>query len=437
VTAAAPAPLAANPFASAVIGLPGLIGSVIAGPQDPISGFFGSAALPEGTNIPGAFGLRSRKALAGPSGPPLSNPFEAVGGPIGNRLRFPIPGFQSFFNTFETLPALAQRALSFVPEVAQRAERAIQATLDAPIISGASGLRSRPFQAVFEALGGPAVQVSTEQARRRQAVASARTQSAEQVSTNPFFLAVADAARQGRLPGAVASPAAVEAFGTPDPTAFAPLPQLLAPTAPAVDSVRTSILARLAALESPPAAVATRAVPSPIQEVSTVATVPTTGLGGFFGGLADVIQASTPLLGAILPPLISRGQPGPIFLGGGPALPAGQIPGVFADPRIAQATAAGALLPTLGGIGAGILGGALGDFFGGGGAGANCIVPQVGTTLRLPSRIDVPSPSSKPGALRFVTYKNMGAPVLFRGDLAACKRVRRVGRMVKKVAGGR
>jgi len=163
-----------------------------------------------------------------------------------------------------------------------------------------------------------------------------------------------------------------------------------------------------------------------------MATVPTTGLSGFFGGLADVLQASTPLLSAILPPLISRGQQQPIFLGGGPALPAGQIPGFFPDPRVATTA-----FPATQAMGQNQFGQFQFLSPGGqqlGGPMLPAITAQQGACPpRLPARIDVPSPS-QPG--RFVTFKNMGAPVLFRGDLAACKRARRVGRMVKKSLGG-
>lgn len=63
--------------------------------------------------------------------------------------------------------------------------------------------------------------------------------------------------------------------------------------------------------------------------------------------------------------------------------------------------------------------------------GATCISPMQRTSTRLPSRVDVPN-----GRGGFVTFKNMGRPVLWSGDLAACKRVRRVATRAKR-AGGR
>lgn len=64
------------------------------------------------------------------------------------------------------------------------------------------------------------------------------------------------------------------------------------------------------------------------------------------------------------------------------------------------------------------------------------IVPRQTMSMRLPSRVDVPMTDSA-GNVRFHTFKNMGRPLLYQGDLAACKRVRRVASRAKRARGGR
>jgi hypothetical protein len=68
--------------------------------------------------------------------------------------------------------------------------------------------------------------------------------------------------------------------------------------------------------------------------------------------------------------------------------------------------------------------------------GAVCISPRATGSFRLPARVDVPVPN-KDGTMRFTTYRNMGAPVLFAGDFAAAKRVKRVGAKARRRSGGR
>lgn len=58
---------------------------------------------------------------------------------------------------------------------------------------------------------------------------------------------------------------------------------------------------------------------------------------------------------------------------------------------------------------------------------------ETGGAMRLPSRIDVPKQTR--GGVRYVTYRNMGRPLLFQGDLAACKRVKRVASKAKRAKG--
>ena len=51
--------------------------------------------------------------------------------------------------------------------------------------------------------------------------------------------------------------------------------------------------------------------------------------------------------------------------------------------------------------------------------------------VRWPSRKDVPTRSG------YGTYKWMGAPLLFAGDFAACKRVKRYATRARRALGGR
>jgi len=68
--------------------------------------------------------------------------------------------------------------------------------------------------------------------------------------------------------------------------------------------------------------------------------------------------------------------------------------------------------------------------------GAVCITPRATGSFRLPSRVDVPVPQ-RDGTMRFTTFKNMGRPLLWSGDVAAAKRVRRVAAKARRGLGGR
>lgn len=68
--------------------------------------------------------------------------------------------------------------------------------------------------------------------------------------------------------------------------------------------------------------------------------------------------------------------------------------------------------------------------------GATCITPRATSGMRLPSRVDVPTQDSA-GNVRFTTFKNMGRPVLWTGDFAAAKRVRKVAGRARRASGGR
>lgn len=168
--------------------------------------------------------------------------------------------------------------------------------------------------------------------------------------------------------------------------------------------------------------------------------------GSFLGGLSDFVEAIAPIAvpiaqqaiaGALAPspPRAAAPVRQPAALpGGAPLAPAGFLPtgqtgffpvggplpvgqaAFFPDPLPIQQ-----FLPQfLGGVPQ---------------AGGATIRPTTTAVTRLPARVDVPTPDAA-GNLRFVTFKNMGRPVLWTGDLAACRRVRSIAKRVKK-AGGR
>jgi hypothetical protein len=180
---------------------------------------------------------------------------------------------------------------------------------------------------------------------------------------------------------------------------------------------------------------------------ANVPTVPTSGpsfLGGLFAGVNDLVSGVGTLgqnigttirdvrtaFAAPQPQLLQAGTggfgggfasaPAPQmqqagFFGGGAALPTVPtsfgfgIPGVDIVPNQTPGASLGALA---------------------------CISPRQSTSMRLPSRVDVPTMDSS-GNLRFTVFKNMGRPLLFSGDVAAAKRVRRVAARARRARGGR
>jgi len=164
------------------------------------------------------------------------------------------------------------------------------------------------------------------------------------------------------------------------------------------------------------------------------------GLEGFLGGLGGLVGAATPLLQTILPQLLPQ-RSVPVALPGGAPIGASfaqfRQAGQFADPRLApvQQAAFPLLGPAIAG-GLGALGEQLFDLIPGGAgnilSGGTCITPVAGRqTMRLPSRVDVPTRDAQ-GNQRFTTFKNMGRPILWSGDVAAAKRVKRISSKVSK-----
>ena len=83
-----------------------------------------------------------------------------------------------------------------------------------------------------------------------------------------------------------------------------------------------------------------------------------------------------------------------------------------------QHSTSGTLADLAGRLGFGIPGGDLVPTGVGSLQSVACITPRASATMRLPSRVDVPTADAH-GNVRFTTFKNMGRPLLWSGDLAA------------------
>ena len=163
------------------------------------------------------------------------------------------------------------------------------------------------------------------------------------------------------------------------------------------------------------------------------------GFSGFLGGLTDLASAIAPIASpfiqrALAPSInvanIPQAFPGGAPIGGGGFQQASLLGtlGQFGR-RILPDVGIGLGLGGLAALGTGLFAGE------GGGGMATCISPTLRQSMRLPARVDVPKQDAA-GNLTFVTYKNMGRPLLFQGDLAATKRVRKVAARARR-AGGR
>jgi len=141
-------------------------------------------------------------------------------------------------------------------------------------------------------------------------------------------------------------------------------------------------------------------------------------IGDFIGGATSLIPAVTDLIGAFnpQPPIVMSGQGGgfapmparPIALPGGAPIGGAMPVGLGLDLPFVD------VVPQ----------------------GAACITPRNSVSRRLPARVDVPMVDAS-GNSKIVTYKNMGRPVLYTGDFAAAKRVKKVAGRARRAAGGR
>ena len=152
-------------------------------------------------------------------------------------------------------------------------------------------------------------------------------------------------------------------------------------------------------------------------------------VGGVVGDIVDVGMKTSPIWSPFLPTPALRatfGSPDapPAYtpaIGGGELMPAPPTAYPGGAPSYAPS-----VTPTLGFPGFDIAP-----------EGSTAITPyETGGSVRLPSTVEVPYPTRN-GAVRHAHYKNMGRPLLYSGDLAACKRVRKVGAKARSRSGGR
>lgn len=421
------------------------IASLIAGPRRPGSIFRMESAIPPGVSLD-VFGIfpAGAKSLNGGLWQfiPGNRPRQQI------RLS-PVGAFTNFDGVF--LNFATRSALSFDPATAAEGEAAIREYVDRPFPRGSPTARDVRQQVQrggfvrgtsFAQRAEIVLDQRVEAARVRRAAALKRAQEdsirvVTRGSSGDIWKAVRQACAIGALPGCQLSTAAAAAgLGiTPAPIAAAPVAPIevlqtqLAQSQQFGASVPDFIRNREARQAQRASIAVSQPEVIPVGNITT--SIPVTGgAGGFLGGfgsalaglgtgLGSIISAAAPLVPSILQATTGRTAV---------AMPGGaQIPGVFQDPRILQAQQAafGLDLPSL-----------VPDFLGAipttGGA---CITPTARSSVRLPSRVDVPTVDAS-GNTRFTTFKNMGKPILWSGDLAACKRVKRLGSRVRR-AGGR
>lgn len=402
--AIAGAAVPAGAIAGGVAAIPALLSLLF--PRAPESYFQVEATLPAGSNTGTIFGLGDRQ---------LDESATLLAGRTGQTA---LAGRNYRTGPGANLGFAARQALSFSPLVAAEGEAYIREFSESayPSIRPGRGFIT-PGQ--LQALEQQQIQ------KRESTISTARTRAAEFARDNPFYEAVGLAYQGGVLPeNARLSAAAATAFPEygDQPTGFTAPPPVALPAIP------------------PP--VPTQPLTTPALPTTGVPTVPEIstsggggGFGGFLSGLGGVLEAATPLLQTILPRVLPM-QQGPIFMPGGSIAPGGYQPGRTQN-----------LLPAIGPQGAfyppaqqagfdfpsGLLQPMLPEFLGGSPAAmpGNCIVPRMTQSMRLPSRVDVPNANGT-----FTTFKNMGRPILWTGDLAATKRVRKVASRARR-AGGR
>ncbi len=152
-------------------------------------------------------------------------------------------------------------------------------------------------------------------------------------------------------------------------------------------------------------------------------------IGSGLDALSQTVQGVTPLVsatGGLVNQIRNFGKPtaapgGATFFGG------------TTLPNVSTTMARSANFPSLGLPGVDLV---PNNTPGAGFGSVACITPRAGTSMRLPSRVDVPTTDAS-GNSKVTTYKNMGRPVLYSGDIAAARRVRKVAARARRARGGR
>lgn len=126
------------------------------------------------------------------------------------------------------------------------------------------------------------------------------------------------------------------------------------------------------------------------------------------GGVLDSLLGAVPgILGGLFPGTFPGFKPPAALPGGAPLFGGSPVAGMLPDLPFIDVVAQG----------------------------STCITPRTTTSRRLPARVDVQTVDAA-GNPKVTTYKNMGRAILFQGDLAACKRVKKVAGRARR-AGGR
>lgn len=148
-----------------------------------------------------------------------------------------------------------------------------------------------------------------------------------------------------------------------------------------------------------------------------MAFIPTSP-ASIFGGLTDLASGIADTVSALAPAV----QPGLQLAG---AFGAGPYAGGGAAMPVSQSLPGGAV-PALGVPFVDLVP-----------PGSVPITPTQGACgTRLPGTVQVPYTTAS-GQQKIATYKNMGRAVLYAGDFAACKRVRKVASKARRRSGGR
>jgi len=404
--------------------IPKLISQLV--PADPRAQFGAARSIPLGNLIAG---------LPSPGAQAIEDILPFIQ-PAGGRRQRLTPSPQTFlgFNV--------QSLFSVNPAQVAIGEAGVERFLEAPLPVVEQAIRGpgRLAVAVIAASKGISSQeflqanADTAEIERRPKILAEQVRSQIKVlERDPLFVNILSQTELGRIQGAEVSEFASQAFGIP--------------TTEEAQATRAALAAQFVPVIHPhpfAAGIATTPIPLGVPQPGPAVPAPFTprqpigvtmpevstssgglgAFGGFVEGLGQLVQAVSP----IISPIIAANFPGqqPIALPGG-----AQIPGRFQDPRL-QVQQAGLMQDIFSFPGVGLPG-----FLGGGGGGAVMpIQPTTSVVTRFPRTVSFTTTTAA-GNPKVITYRNMGACLLFSGDLSAAKRVRRIASKARRRVGGR